>query len=83
MWWGLIAYNVLLFCRAEQLTPEVWDYIFIPGAPFPKTTKIKRESLDLMKREFLYWYPVDLRCSGKDLIQVQLMSTEPPDNLYL
>lgn len=25
-----------------------------------------------MKREFEYWYPVDLRCSGKDLIQNHL-----------
>lgn len=25
-----------------------------------------------MRKEFLYWYPVDLRCSGKDLIQNHL-----------
>lgn len=56
------------------MTPEVWDYIFLPNAPFPKATKIKRQSLDLMKREFQYWYPVDLRVSGKDLIQVSLNS---------
>uniref|UniRef100_A0A1B6DI73 leucine--tRNA ligase n=1 Tax=Clastoptera arizonana TaxID=38151 RepID=A0A1B6DI73_9HEMI len=54
--------------KPEQLTPEVWDYIFIPNSPFPQGTKIPKSSLDLMKREFMYWYPVDLRCSGKDLI---------------
>lgn len=25
-----------------------------------------------MKREFEFWYPVDVRCSGKDLIQNHL-----------
>ncbi|XP_054257041.1 leucine--tRNA ligase, cytoplasmic-like [Macrosteles quadrilineatus] len=58
--------------KAEQLTPAVWDYVFLPEAPFPSDTTIKRPSLELMKREFQYWYPVDLRCSGKDLIQNHL-----------
>lgn len=57
--------------KPEQMTPEVWDYIFFKNAPFPKTT-IKKESLDLMRREFEYWYPVDLRASGKDLVQNHL-----------
>lgn len=61
-----------LSIRAEQLTPEVWDYVFIPGTPFPNSTDIPKASLDIMRREFLYWYPVDLRCSGKDLIQNHL-----------
>ena len=56
----------------EQLTPEVWDYIFFKDAPFPEESGISRESLDLMKREFEYWYPVDLRVSGKDLVQNHL-----------
>lgn len=25
-----------------------------------------------MRNEFLYWYPMDLRCSGKDLIKNHL-----------
>lgn len=57
--------------KPEQMTPDVWDYIFFKNAKFPKTT-VKRESLDLMKREFEYWYPVDLRVSGKDLVQNHL-----------
>ncbi|KAL3267329.1 hypothetical protein HHI36_011460 [Cryptolaemus montrouzieri] len=56
---------------ADQLTPEVWDYVFFKNAPFPKTS-IKKESLDQMKHEFEFWYPVDLRVSGKDLIQNHL-----------
>lgn len=26
-----------LFFRAEQMTREVWDYVFFKDAPFPKT----------------------------------------------
>ncbi|KAK9875815.1 hypothetical protein WA026_009601 [Henosepilachna vigintioctopunctata] len=61
----------VLGITADQLTPEVWDYVFFKEAPFPKTS-IKKESLDRMKREFEYWYPVDLRVSGKDLVQNHL-----------
>lgn len=58
--------------KAEQMTPEVWDYIFFKNTPYPSNCKIKKESLDLMRREFEFWYPVDLRASGKDLIQNHL-----------
>ncbi|KAL7300784.1 hypothetical protein TKK_0006759 [Trichogramma kaykai] len=56
--------------KAEDMTSEVWDYIFFKDAklPSPKTCKIPKQSLELMRREFQYWYPVDLRTSGKDLI---------------
>lgn len=53
---------------ADQMTTEVWDYVFFEKAPFPANTSIPREKLDLMKREFRFWYPVDLRVSGKDLV---------------
>lgn len=49
------------------MTREVWDYIFFRDAKYPKTT-IKRDVIEIMKREFNYWYPVDLRVSGKDLV---------------
>lgn len=61
----------VLGIKPEQMTPEVWDYIFFKEAPFPKTT-IKKDSLERMKREFEFWYPVDLRVSGKDLVQNHL-----------
>lgn len=54
------------------MTPEVWDYIYFGGAKYPTNTKIKKEHFDLMRREFEFWYPVDLRVSGKDLIQNHL-----------
>ncbi|XP_042196020.1 leucine--tRNA ligase, cytoplasmic [Callorhinchus milii] len=53
--------------RPEQMTREVWDYIFFKGAPYPKT-QIAKPILDQLKMEFEYWYPVDLRVSGKDLV---------------
>jgi leucyl-tRNA synthetase len=58
--------------KPEQMTPEVWDYVFFKNAPFPAKCAIKRESLDKMKREFEFWYPVDVRVSGKDLVQNHL-----------
>lgn len=58
--------------KPEQMTPDVWNYVFLKNAPFPSKSNIKRESLDRMKREFEFWYPVDLRVSGKDLIQNHL-----------
>lgn len=57
----------IFFSRPEQMTPEVWDYIFYKNCPFPKTD-IPQITLDKLKREFEYWYPVDLRVSGKDLV---------------
>jgi len=56
--------------KPEQMTAEVWDYIFLEG-PFPKS-EIPSDLLKHMKKEFEYWYPFDLRVSGKDLIQNHL-----------
>ncbi|CAH1098943.1 unnamed protein product [Psylliodes chrysocephalus] len=58
--------------KPEQMTPEVWDYIFFKNAKYPTNCGIKKESLDKMKHEFEYWMPFDLRVSGKDLVQNHL-----------
>lgn len=57
--------------KASDMTLEVWDYIFFKEVKQPKTN-IDKVFLDRMKQEFQYWYPVDLRVSGKDLIQNHL-----------
>ncbi|XP_078443905.1 ATP binding/leucine-tRNA ligases/aminoacyl-tRNA ligase [Wolffia australiana] len=57
--------------RPEQLTDEIWDFVF-SGGPAPTNSGIPRELLQKMKQEFEYWYPFDLRVSGKDLIQNHL-----------
>lgn len=49
------------------MTKEVWDFIFFKTSPFPKTD-IPKEHLQKLRREFEYWYPVDVRVSGKDLV---------------
>lgn len=54
------------------MTLEVWDYIFFKEAPFPSNCKIPKATLNSLKAEFEYWYPVDVRMSGKDLIQNHL-----------
>lgn len=61
------SYNI----KPDEMTSEVWDYIFFKDTKYPET-KIKKEALDHMRREFNYWYPVDLRVSGKDLVQNHL-----------
>lgn len=58
--------------KAEQLTPEVWDYIYFSKAEYPQNCGIEKEKLDKMKHEFQYWYPMDVRVSGKDLVQNHL-----------
>ena len=57
--------------KADQFTPEVFDYIFYgigDVTHVSKQTGMKRDLLEKMREEFLYWYPVDLRNSGKDLV---------------
>lgn len=53
--------------KPEQMTRQVWDFIFFKTSPFPKTD-IPKEHLQRLRREFEYWYPVDVRVSGKDLV---------------
>ena len=50
------------------MTQEVWDYIFFAESPLPERTNISKEALKAMRKEFQFWYPVDLRVSGKDLV---------------
>ena len=56
----------------EEMTDEIWDYLFCRTEEIPAGTSIKKESLEMMRREFEYWYPLDVRISGKDLIQNHL-----------
>ncbi|MHC1586290.1 MAG: leucine--tRNA ligase, partial [Candidatus Hecatellaceae archaeon] len=60
---------------AEKLTPELFDYVFY-GAGDPQklaeSLGLSLEVIKAMREEFVYWYPVDLRNSGKDLIQNHL-----------
>lgn len=53
--------------KPEQMTPEVWDYVFFKDTPY-KNLPVPKATLDKLRAEFEYWYPVDLRVSGKDLV---------------
>ncbi|MEM2352357.1 MAG: class I tRNA ligase family protein, partial [Thermoproteota archaeon] len=60
-------YNI----RPEQLTREVFDYIFLGKGDVKEVSKrsgIGEHILKEMRDEFLYWYPVDLRVSAKELV---------------
>lgn len=50
-----------------EMTDEVWSYILL-DAPLPASSKIPKTTLEKLRREFRYFYPLDLRCSGKDLV---------------
>ncbi|KAN0064710.1 cytosolic leucyl tRNA synthetase [Thecaphora frezii] len=53
--------------EASDLTDAMWDFI-LGDAAYPADTKVPREKAEVLRREFRYFYPMDLRSSGKDLI---------------
>lgn len=57
--------------KPEDLTDEVWDYVFLQG-DYNSECSVSEEKLAKLRNEFEYWYPMDLRCSGKDLIKNHL-----------
>ncbi|MEM0199958.1 MAG: leucine--tRNA ligase [Saccharolobus sp.] len=55
----------------SQLTTEFWDYVMLGIGDINEVsakTRISTSVLKEMREEFLYWYPLDMRHSGKDLI---------------
>jgi leucyl-tRNA synthetase len=59
--------HLLQDIKAEHVTEDIFNYVFLG-----KGLKPKIKHIDAMKQEFEYWYPVDFRNSGKDLIQNHL-----------
>ncbi len=56
---------------AADLDDGCWDYIFCKG-PYADGCKVSEEHLEKMRNEFEFWYPLDLRVSGKDLVRNHL-----------
>ncbi|MEM2146676.1 MAG: class I tRNA ligase family protein, partial [Candidatus Jordarchaeaceae archaeon] len=57
--------------KAKQLTNQIFDYIFYGQGNVEALSKISGISshvIDEMRKEFEYWYPVDLRVSAKELV---------------
>ncbi len=52
--------------KADQMTSDVFDYIFLRKEDIK--TDIPIEHLQRLRREFEYFYPLDVSVSGKDLI---------------
>ena len=52
------------------MTSEVWDYIFFDEAKIPSNSNISVDLMNKMKREFKFWYPLDLRVSGIDELKL-------------
>ncbi len=51
----------------EKINDNFFDYVFLNKGKKPNV-----KNIDKIKEEFSYWYPVDFRNSGKDLIQNHL-----------
>ncbi|KIL65368.1 hypothetical protein M378DRAFT_125552 [Amanita muscaria Koide BX008] len=51
----------------EQMTDEIWEYLFSNG-PFPSPSPIPKEKVDALKHDYDYFYPFDIRSSAKDLV---------------
>ena len=63
----LKKYNI----TGEQLSPQVFDYIFYGKGDIETVSEqstIDKTILDEMRNEFLYWYPLDMRISAKELL---------------
>lgn len=59
----------------KKLTDSVFDYVFLGKGDAKKLSKdsgISADVIERMRNEFEYFYPVDLRNSGKDLVNNHL-----------
>ncbi len=56
----------------EKIEDDLFDYVFLGKGDEKKLVEKYGEIIKEMRKEFTYWYPVDLRTSGKDLIQNHL-----------
>ena len=57
--------------KPEQMLDEIWDYIFCRRELTEELihkSGIQKYELECMRREFEYWYPLDMRVSAKDLV---------------
>src|SRR5438445_752321 len=57
---------------AQRLDDAFFDYVFLgKGSPRAVASRLglEVEVIEGLRQEFAYWYPVDLRNTGKDLVQ--------------
>ncbi|GJP35119.1 hypothetical protein CLOM_g19637 [Closterium sp. NIES-68] len=63
--------HILQSIKPDQLSHALWDHLLL-GAPKPADCPVPDDLLQHARQEFEYWYPFDLRVSGKDLINNHL-----------
>jgi len=60
--------NTVTTLPIDAMTFAAWEYIFTKTNTKPEHYEKYNEQFDKMKKEFWYWYPLDLRVSGRDLL---------------
>jgi len=65
-------YTIARILNEERVDPNslnhaVFDYVFL-GKGDPSSLTIDKDKAEAMRREFLYFYPLDSRHSGRDLV---------------
>lgn len=69
-------YTIVKYVNAGEIKPDYisdsfFDYVFLEKGDLQKTSsesKIPQETLEKIKKEFQYYYPVNARHSGRDLV---------------
>jgi leucyl-tRNA synthetase len=72
----ILAKYVNAGMKIDKLPPEFFEYIFLNHGTAENVAEVTGIPLDIIKQiqsDFAYWYPVDLRTSGKDLIANHLL----------
>jgi leucyl-tRNA synthetase len=71
----LAKYVNLGILKPENITMELLDYLFLNrgSLELAKNSGLSKDVIRKIKEEFEYWYPVDLRSSGKDLVANHLL----------
>jgi leucyl-tRNA synthetase len=62
--------------KAENMTKELLDYVLLGRGRVEEVSKVsglQTELIERIRRDFVYWYPVDMRSSGKDLVANHLL----------
>ncbi len=62
--------------KAENITQEFLDYVLLgigKAEDVAKSSNLDVEVVESVRKDFEYWYPVDLRSSGKDLVANHLL----------
>jgi len=54
--------------QAENLSKEFFDYVFLGKGSADKVSGIDSDIVEKIRKEFTYFYPVDARHSGRDLV---------------